>query len=135
MIQVIAGIFLGLHGLVHLLYFGQSARRFELKPGLAWPDDSWAFSSWLGDPGARTLAGLLCLLAAAGFVLTGAGVLFSQPWWRTATVGSAVFSSVLYILFWNRRLEHLADQGAVALLINAAILGAVLVFRWPQFDF
>jgi hypothetical protein len=42
------GIFLVLHGLVHLLYFGQSARYFELKPGMTWPDGAWAFSRLLG---------------------------------------------------------------------------------------
>ncbi len=36
MLQFIFSVFLMLHGLVHLLYFGQSARRFELKPGLTW---------------------------------------------------------------------------------------------------
>jgi hypothetical protein len=31
--------------------------------------------------------------------------------------------------------ERLDQQGGVGLLIDAAILIAVLVFRWPQFDF
>jgi hypothetical protein len=31
------GIFFLLHGLVHLLYAGQSLRFFELRPGMTWP--------------------------------------------------------------------------------------------------
>ena len=54
----VAGIFLILHGLVHLLYFGQSQRYFELQPGLAWPNGSWVFSRWLGDDPARWLASI-----------------------------------------------------------------------------
>ena len=135
MIRVIAGVFLVLHGLVHLLYLGQSARLFELQPGMTWPDGSLAFSKLLGNNRTRTLASICCILAAAGFVIGGVGIFFGQSWWCTAVVASATFSGVLYILFWNGRLQHLANQGSVALLINAAILVAVLVFRWPHFDF
>ena len=35
--RFVFGVFIVLHGLVHLLYFGQSARYFELKPGMVWP--------------------------------------------------------------------------------------------------
>ena len=50
MATVIFGVFLMLHGLVHLLYLGQSQRFFELQPGMTWPDgpgrsrDSWAMA-------------------------------------------------------------------------------------------
>ena len=135
MIKIIAGVFLILHAIVHLLYFGQSARLFEMQPGLTWPDGSWAFSKLLGESSTRSLAVIFCILAAAGFVIGGAGIFFSQSWWRTAVIASAVFSVALYILFWNGRLQHLDSQGGVGLLIDAAILAAILVLRWPKFDF
>lgn len=135
MIKIIAGVFLVLHSIVHLLYLGQSARLFEMQVGLTWPDGSWAFSKLLGESSTRTLAIIFCILAAAGFVIGGAGIFFSQSWWRTAVIISAVFSGVLYILFWNGRLQHLDGQGAVGLLIDAAILAAIIVFHWPKFDF
>ena len=135
MIKVITGVVLVLHGLVHLLYFGQSNRLFELQPGMIWPDGSWAFSKLLGDNSTRTLASITCILAAAGFVIGGAGIFFGQSWWRTAVVASAVFSGVSHILLWNGRLQHLDGQGGVGLLIDVFILAAVLVLRWPQFDF
>lgn len=135
MIKVIAGVILVLHGLVHLLYFGQSARLLELQPGLTWPDGSWAFTKLLGNNGTRTLASIFCIIAAAGFVIGGVGIFFSQPWWRTAVVASATFSTLLYILFWNGRWQHLDSQGGVGLLIDVAILVTVLLFHWPHFDF
>jgi hypothetical protein len=46
---LVLGLFLILHGLVHLLYLGQSARLFELRSGMVWPDHSWAFA-WLASP-------------------------------------------------------------------------------------
>lgn len=134
-IRIILGVFLVLHGLVHLLYLGQSARRFELQPGMTWPDGSWAFSRLLGDTRTRTLAGICCILATAGFAIAGVALLAGQSWWQVPAVASAVFSGVVYILSWNGRLQHLANQGIVALLINAAILVSVLVFCWPDSDF
>ncbi len=135
MIKILAGVFLILHAFVHLLYFGQSIRLFELKPGMLWPDGSWAFSKLLGDNNTRTLATVFCILVAAGFVLGAAGIFFSQSWWRTVVIATAAFSVVLYILFWNGRLHELDSQGGVGILIDAAILLAIIVFRWPQFDF
>jgi hypothetical protein len=125
------GVFLVLHGLVHLLYFGQSAGYFELKPGMVWPDGSWVFSRLLGHKGVRALASIALILAAMGFVAGGIGILFSQAWWRPVVVGAAAFSSILYILFWNGRMQDLAGQGVLGLLINVAILLAVLILRWP----
>jgi hypothetical protein len=134
-IRIISGAFLVFHGLVHLLYFGQSTRLFELQAGMLWPDGSWALSKLLGENGTRMLIGILCILAAAGFVAGGAGMLFRQSWWRAAVVATAAFSAVIYILSWNGRVQHWDVQGGVGLLIDVAILTAVLGFRWPQTDF
>jgi hypothetical protein len=126
------GIFLILHGLVHMLYFGQSRRLFELQPGMVWPDGSWTFSSVLGDEPTRLLACAACGLAAIGFVLGGAGVLVGQSWWRPVIIGVSIFSSLLYLLLWNGKMQGLANQGAVGILINIAILVAVLALQWPN---
>jgi hypothetical protein len=129
--RVLFGIFVLLHGLVHLLYFGQSSRLFELKPGMAWPDGSWAFSRLLGDEAARTLASVSLILAALALVAGGIGVLASQAWRRPVIVGAAAFSSVVYLLLWNGKAQNLGGQGAIGILINVAILVAALMFRWP----
>jgi len=133
--RFIFGAFIVLHGLVHLLYFGQSARYFELRPGMIWPDESWAFSRLFGDEAARNLASISLILAAVTLVFGGIGILLSQAWWRPVVVGAAAFSSIVYILFWNGRVQNLSDQGAIALLINMAILLAVLILRWPRLGF
>lgn len=130
-LRFVFGVFCVLHGLVHLLYFGQSRRLFELQSGMVWPDGSWVFSKLLGDEATRLLASVSCVLAAVGFVAGGVGILIGQAWWRPVVVGSAVFSAAIFILCWNGTLQRLDNQGAIAILINAAILVAVLVFRWP----
>lgn len=125
----IVGSFIVLHGLVHLLYFAQSRRLFELSPGLRWPDGSWAFSGLLGDERARQLASIACVAAAIAFVAGGAGLLLQQEWWRPVVVGAAAFSAVIIVLFWNGTRRRLSDQGGIGLLIDLAILIVLLILR------
>jgi hypothetical protein len=134
-LRFITAAFLVLHGLVHLLYFGQSRRLFELQPGLAWPDGSWALSRLLGQEGTRRLAGAACLIAAVLFAAGGGGLLAGQAWWQPAALGAAAFSTVLYVLCWDGGGQRLPDQGAIAVLINAAILFVVLGTGWLDFGF
>jgi uncharacterized membrane protein YphA (DoxX/SURF4 family) len=135
MIRIILGIFFVLHGLVHLLYTGQSVRAFELQPGMTWPDGSWLFSKLIGNAAARNLASVLLIMAAVGFVAAGAGVFLKAAWWRAAAVGAAVFSGLIYVVFWDGGWQYLDNKGGIGILINLAILAAVLVFRWPEFNF
>jgi len=133
-IRIISGIFMVLHGLVHLLYLGHGLRFFELGD-LEWPDGSWLFAGLLGQDTTRWLAAIACVLATLGFAAGGVGILAGQGWWRPLVVGSAAFSTAIWILFWNGAWQKLADQGLIAILINGAILVAVLVFNWPDFGF
>jgi hypothetical protein len=135
MLRIIFGVFIVLHGLVHLLYFGQSARYFELQPQMVWPDGSWALSRLLGDEATRILASISCVLAAIGFVAGGIGILVRQAWWRPVVVGSAAFSAVIIVLFWDGVVQNLDDKGLIGLLINIAILVALLILRWPSAGF
>ena len=125
MFRIIFGVFIVLHGLVHLLYFGQSARYFELQPGMIWPDSSWVFSKVLGEGGSRTLANIFLVWAAVGFVAAGIGIFAGQFWWRPLLAGTAVFSSAIFILFWDGAVQRPADKGAVGILINLIILVAL----------
>jgi hypothetical protein len=135
MISILFAVFLILHGLVHMLYFGQSSRVFELQPGMVWPDGSWAFSRLLGDSAARNLTSVLLVLAAIGFVIGGVGIFAKQAWWRPTIVAVSLFSSVIYLLFWDGGFQNLDNKGGVGILINLAILAALLIFQWPRFDF
>ncbi len=132
MLNILFAIFLLLHGLVHLLYFGQSQRIFELQPGLVWPDSSWALSRLLGNETTRQLTSVLLVVAAVAFVVSGLGLLLKQPWWSLVAVVTAVFSSALYMLTWDGNWQNLDDKGLVGLLINLGILTTILIFHWPE---
>lgn len=126
------GVFLVLHGLVYLLYSGHSRRLFELRPDTAWPDGSWAFSKLLGDEVTRTLASVSYILVAIGFVAGGIGLLTGQSWWRPVVIDAAAISVVLIVLFWDGEVKMLGAKGGIGLLINLAILVALLITQWPH---
>lgn len=129
-VRILAGIFLILHGAVHMLYFGQSARIFELSPGMNWPDGAWTLSRLVGTDVTRQLADILLLLAALIFVVSGAATFMKAEWWRTVVVAAAIFSTAVYILLWDGRFENLANNGWVGILINLGILAIVYLFNW-----
>ena len=133
--QVIIGILLIIHGLIHLIYFGQSARLFEVKPGLTWPDGSWAFSKITGAKATRNLAAASCVLAAVGFIIGGVLLFAAQGWWRPAVIASAAFSSVAFILLWDGKTQNLSEKGGINIAINTGILLSLLWLQWPDFAF
>lgn len=127
LLRFLFGVFIILHGLVHLLYFGQSQRRFELRPGMVWPDSSWIFSRFIGVKVLRPLASIALVITAFGFITGGVGILMSLSWELTIILGAAIFSSLVFILFWDGKLHKLDDQGGIGVLINIAIILAVLI--------
>ena len=133
MIRIAFSVFIVLHGLVHLLYLGQSTRMFELQPGMVWPDGSWAFSKLMGDGATRNLASIFLILGALGFLAGGAGLITKQDWGRLVVVAAAIFSTVIYLLLWNGRLANLANNGWVGVFINLLIVAVILLFKWPKF--
>lgn len=78
------------------------------------------------------MAGFFCILAAVGFALGGVGLLMRQAWWQPVTIGTAVFSSVIFILLWDKKMQKLHDKGGVNILINIGILAALLILKWPS---
>ena len=134
MAHVILGVFIVLHGLVHLLYFGQSRRLFELQPGMQWPDASWIFAKLSGNTIARDISSLVLLLITVGLVAGGVGVLARQPWARWVVVAALAVSALLFLVMWDGTGQRLDQQGGFAILIAAAIAVVLLVLRWPAID-
>lgn len=132
MAEIAFGIFILLHGLVHLFYFGHSLRLFELTPNFVWPDGSWAFSTWLGVENSRKLAGILLVGVTITFLLGAIGFFVSQDWWRPLVTGAAVFSTLVYIFFWDGSTKMLSEKGGIGILINLALLAALWILQWPD---
>ena len=139
--EYIFGIFMILHGLVHLLYFGQSQKLFELQPDMVWPEGSWIFSRLYEHQPPQWVSGIIFTLSAVTFIIAailliagGAGLIFGQPWWRPIVVSAAIFSSIIIILFWDGQRSTWRDQGGIGFLINKGILTVVIILFSPTWD-
>jgi hypothetical protein len=118
----IVGIIIILHGLVHLLYFGQSKGAFEMRDGMTWPIPSWAFSRLLSEKAIRNIAGSLCLIVATGFVISGIGLLIHLSWWNKPLLITTILSTILFLLCWDGKINKPGEKGGIAILINIGIL-------------
>lgn len=122
------GFFLVMHGLVHLFYFAHIQKHLILHPtaeghGLL-PGHSILHST-------RLPTALACVITAAGFTIAGggvAGVAVFEPWWVEAGILSAVFSSLLFFIWYNGRLENMDEPAAYAMNINLLILAVLIIY-------
>jgi hypothetical protein len=128
MINLILGIFIFLHGLVHLWYFTLSQRLIQFQAEMGWTGKSWFFTSLVGDTPTRSIASVLYILATLGFIAGGIGIFIHQTWWRPTLMISAIFSSAVILLFWDGNTEMLVQKGLIGFFINIAILVILLVF-------
>jgi hypothetical protein len=126
---VVIGIFMLLHGLVHLWYFTLSRGLVEFQPDMGWTGRSWLFTNLLGDAATRALASVLYVVATGGFVSASIGILSQQAWWRPVTLIAAIFSTIVIILFWDGSLQMPVQKGLLGVLINSVILVALLLLR------
>ena len=115
-------IFVLLHGLVHLLYFGQSQRYFELQPGMIWPDQSWILSNFLKDRVIRLICNIFCVVDAFVFVGGSVALFFKLSSSEYIIVLGCILSSITYLIFWNGKLKRVDNQGGIGILINIGII-------------
>jgi hypothetical protein len=126
--RILLGIFIILHGLVHLWYFTLSQRLVPFEPEMGWTGRSWLLTGILGDNTARTIASVLFVLATFGFVAGGVGYLADLAWWRTVLIVSAVLSAVTTLIFWDGSAQYIVQKGLLGFLIDIGILLWLLVF-------
>jgi hypothetical protein len=126
--KILFGIFLILHGLVHMLYVGQSARKFELQPELTWPDESWVFSRFMPIFRIRILTNFLLTIAAIGFLMSAIALFANLNWFQIALTIIAIYSSLVYVINWNAKFKGMDHQGFVGILINIAVVIVAFLF-------
>ena len=122
------GIFIVLHGLVHLWYLTLSQGLVEFQAEMGWTGSSWLLSAFLGDPALRWLATALYTVATLGFLAGGLGLVAQQDWWELITIAAAAISAVTIVLFWDGGTQMLVQKGLIGFLIDITIL-TVLVLR------
>jgi hypothetical protein len=70
---------------------------------------------------------VLMVVTVAGFILSGAALLFNPDWWKGVGVVSAVASALLLIVYFH-------PLTVLGLVIDAFVLSLV-IWRWPSVSF
>lgn len=130
MTRFLAGLFIILHGLVHLWYFTLSRGLVEFKPDMGWSGKSWLLSGVLADSTTRTLAAALYLVATIALIVSGLAIFLRVAWWQPLLLGSAVISVATILLFWDGEMQYIIQKGLLGLLIGLAILVMLLTNKW-----
>lgn len=122
MFRLLAGGFLGLHGLVHLWYVVLSQGWVEVEDQMGWNGHSWALSSFLPEGTVLSIGSGLYVVVTLGFVAGAAGFVLDRSWAAAVLVGAAALSTVVLVMMWDGRPDLLVEKGIVGVLINAGII-------------
>ena len=121
-ISIIFALFVAFHGLIHLMGFAAYWPLAKISE-LPYKTSLLGGRVELGAAGMR-LFSLLWLLAAIGFLISAAALLFGKPWWAPLMLGVTLLSLVICLLDWGA-----AFRGAIIDLVILLVLVVVFGFR------
>jgi len=98
LINIIAAIYLIVHGLIHLIGFVVFWQIAEIAD-FSYTTSVLSGKLDIGDVGMRVL-GVVWLLISVAFVIAGVTIFFSPPWWWSYTLAVTVASLIVTLLGW-----------------------------------
>lgn len=128
-LRSLGGLFLVLHGFVHLWYVVLSQGWVEIEEQMGWGGHSWLLSSVLSSETILTLASVLYIAISLGFVIGGVGVAFRQGWWESVIIGAALLSTLVIVVMWDGEFDLLIEKGAAGILINIGLFVYLFAFN------
>jgi hypothetical protein len=120
LINVLVAIYLIVHGIIHVIGFVTNFQIAEFEE-ITYSTTVLDGRLEIGDVGARVL-GIVWLLVAVAFVVSGVAIFFSPSWWWSFTLAVTVVSLILTILGW--------PDARFGVLANVVIL--VFLFIGPR---
>lgn len=133
MLRFVIGLFLILHGLVHLWLFTLSQRLIEFKPEMGWSGKSWLLTGVFGDSTTRLLASTLFVVATVAFVASGVAIFFQSDWWWSILLAASIVSAMTMLIFWDGSMDLIIQKGLIGFSISLVILLFLLLARRPAF--
>jgi hypothetical protein len=128
--NILIGIFILLHGLVHMWYVTLSMGWVEFQANMGWTGRSWLLSNLLGNDIIRMVSTVFYGLSTITFLVAGVGLLAKQDWSRVWMIAASVISTITILVFWDGNIGMPVEKGLLGLLINIGILVAILMFGW-----
>lgn len=120
--RLLVGLFLVLHGLVHVWYVVLSRGWVEVEDQMGWTGHSWLLSSVFPGETVLLLGSASYVVVTLGFVAGGLGYVLRQDWWLAVLTGAAVLSTVTIVALWDGGFDLLIEKGVLGVLINLGIL-------------
>jgi hypothetical protein len=121
MIDLLVGLFLIAHGLIHLMFFSPAPPEPDKRA--TWPFDrsaSWLMTRiGLPDPTIRAVGAVLSVITAVVFATAGLGAAGLFGGWETLAQIAAISGLILLSLYWHLWLS-------LGIAINLVILILVL---------
>jgi len=127
MLQTLTGIFIILHGLVHLWYVVLSLNLVEYQPDMGWTGTSWLLSGILQESTLRMASAGLFIISTLAFVISGIGIFIDADWLDPVILVSAILSSVVLIVFWDGSFEMIVQKGLIGVLINLVVIAVTVL--------
>lgn len=125
LINVLAAIYLIVHGVIHVIGFVTNFQIAEFED-ITYSTTVLAGRLDVGDVGTRVL-GIAWLLVAVAFVISGVTIFFSPSWWWSFTLAVTVISLILTVLGWpDARFGVLANIIILIFLFIGPRLGWIL---------
>jgi len=132
MLYIILGVFLILHGAVHLWYVAMARGLISADADTIWNGRSWLFTRRLGDQTTMTLATIVFSAIALVFAVAGIALVAQQEWFSTWAITGSILSIAAIVCFWDGKPDHPVEKGLLGIILDVAILVALLYFEWPS---
>jgi hypothetical protein len=102
-LQILIGIFLILHGMVHWVYAAPQEKEPDANKPFGVLTGRWLVKkAGLNQSVALKLGIALMILATVGFAVSGIALLCSQGWWSISAIPTAAVSLAFLALYWDR---------------------------------
>lgn len=128
MFRILLGIFIILHGMVHVWYVILSYQLIEYQPDMGWTGRSWLLSGVRSEELVRNIAGILFIASAIFFVISGISVLANMRAQRMLLMISSLVSTLVLVMFWDGRTDMLVQKGIIGVIINIIAFFTALIF-------
>jgi len=122
-LQILIGIFLILHGMVHWVYAAPQEKEPGAKPWTVLTGRWLAKKAGLDQSTALKLGIALMILATVGFAVSGIGVLISQDWWGIPAISTAAVSTLFLALYWDKMMT-------IGVVLNIGIIMLALFWNF-----
>ena len=132
MLYIILGVFLILHGAVHIWYVAMARGLISADADTIWNGRSWLLTRRVGDQTTMTLATIVFSAITLVFAVAGIALVAQQEWFSTWAITGSILSIAAIVCFWDGKPDHPVEKGLLGIILDVAILVALLYFAWPS---